>query len=100
MTYISSYSKWDNEYRKAKESDEKARKSGLIVGRLMSLQRYDGYAHYVIESQDNKNYYLRHLNIYDGYTDTIIELFDRALPLSVVCRYFKERDEMLKVVSQ
>jgi len=83
-------SDWEEKWEKAIKNHEEAIKKGTYVGRKISSSKYDGYAHYIVKEElPNGDFKVELLDVWDAYTDSMIEYLDCVLPRRLVINYFK-----------
>jgi len=77
---------------KVRNESRIAKNSGTLIGRLLSFQRYDGYACYQIEEKlTNGDFKLKHVDCMDGYQCSSIELLGRVVPKRLIDNYFENQ---------
>lgn len=87
------FAKWDKMIDDARKNNKKAENNNQIVGRLLSYQVADGYAHYVVtEELVNGDLRVELLEVYDEYTSSVIEDLERVLPRRLVMNHLRIGD--------
>lgn len=73
--------------------DRAARKVNRLEDRVISVPACDGYAYYKVGRVDGEIITLIHMNVYDGYRDTVIEQMDRTVTKTFVERHLAAKEQ-------
>lgn len=84
---------WDE----IRNQDQKAKTKGTLIGRYVSYFFADGYAFYKVVSIDGPMVTLDHIPYGDAWRYPMIEEMDCEIPLKVVRKNIKERDNIEKL---